>query len=109
MDHRELLGKEAQSKVTGFTGIITARADYLTGCVQYCVKPPVDADGKDQKSVWVDVDELEILDDGVSADFDQEVRDTVVVRDSFGDGFDAGSSYAKRTAGGPQADTPPDA
>ena len=72
MNPRELLGKEARSKVTGFYGIITARADYLTGCVQYCLQPSVDDDGKERKSKWVDESELEILDEGVAADFNQE-------------------------------------
>lgn len=34
------LGNEARDKITGFTGIVTSRAEYLTGCTQYGLTPP---------------------------------------------------------------------
>jgi hypothetical protein len=57
------LGQKAKDVVTGFTGTITARADYLTGCKQYCVTPRVKPDGEYPNGVWLDEDRIELLDD----------------------------------------------
>jgi len=50
------LKKVAADKITGFTGIITVRADYLTGPKRYCLecKHP---DGK-VSSEWFDEERL---------------------------------------------------
>lgn len=47
------LGLKARDKITGFEGVITGRAQYLTGCDQYVLVPPV-KDGQVQKSEWFD-------------------------------------------------------
>lgn len=39
------LGRKARDRITGFTGVITARIEYLTGCAQYGITP----EAKDQK------------------------------------------------------------
>ena len=36
---KENLGKIGTDKITGFTGVITGTASYLTGCDQYCIQP----------------------------------------------------------------------
>ncbi|EPN30018.1 hypothetical protein A245_46208, partial [Pseudomonas syringae pv. actinidiae ICMP 19096] len=33
------LGKKARDKISGFEGVITGRAQYLTGCDQYVLSP----------------------------------------------------------------------
>lgn len=38
-------GIEAKDAITGFSGVITARIDYITGCKQYLIQPPVNKDG----------------------------------------------------------------
>ena len=40
------IGDRYRDRVSGFAGIIVARIEYLDGCVQYELKPPVDKDGK---------------------------------------------------------------
>ncbi len=35
------MGEMAKDVVTGFTGIITARVEFLTGCNQYVLNPPM--------------------------------------------------------------------
>lgn len=62
------LGLEVKDKITGFTGIITARASYITGCDKYGVTPPVDKDGKVRDSEWFDDGRLEIIGKGVAVD-----------------------------------------
>jgi len=32
-----ILGNYVKDKITGFKGIVTARAEYLTGCIQFLV------------------------------------------------------------------------
>ena len=60
------LGKKVKDKVTGFTGIATSRIEYLNGCVQYCVKPKVDKDGKSRDGEWFDDAQLEVIGDGIA-------------------------------------------
>lgn len=40
--------------VSGFSGVVTGRSDYLTGCNMYFLKPRVDADGKVRDGIWFD-------------------------------------------------------
>lgn len=59
------LGSRLRDKVDGMTGIATARCLYLNGCVQYCIKPHVDKDGKNVDGMFVDEQQLELVDEGV--------------------------------------------
>jgi hypothetical protein len=59
------LGQKVRCTVTGFEGIATAECKYLNGCLQYCVKPKMGADGKMPDGVWLDVQQLEVVEDGV--------------------------------------------
>ena len=46
--------------VTGFEGVVTAYAEYFTGCEQFCVKPTkLDKDGKMYEGIWIDQDRLD--------------------------------------------------
>lgn len=68
------LGQKAKDKITGFQGTLTGRTQWLTGCDQYCLVPPVDKDGKVGDSVWFDEGRIEILGPGVSAEAVQADR-----------------------------------
>ncbi len=59
------LGVRAENIVTGFTGIVTSRVEYLNGCVQFCLAPPVDKDGKTVETEYVDIQQLKYVDDGI--------------------------------------------
>lgn len=48
------LGIKAKDIVTGFSGTVISRIEYLNGCVQYCIKPTVDKDGKMRDGEWFD-------------------------------------------------------
>lgn len=50
------LGDIAKDKITGFEGVITGKASYLTGCDQYCIQPKVkDGDsGNCPDAKWFD-------------------------------------------------------
>jgi hypothetical protein len=59
------LGQKVKDTVTGFTGIATSRIEYLNGCVQYCLKPKVDKDGKMQDGIWFDDAQLVVIGKGL--------------------------------------------
>ena len=56
-----LLGVKARDSVTNFEGTVTARVEYITGCVQYCITPGIDKDGKLRDSHYFDEDRLEVV------------------------------------------------
>lgn len=60
MKNNDLLGLTARDRITGFTGIITGVVDYVSGCRQGLVTPPVHADGKMPDSQWLDVQRLKV-------------------------------------------------
>jgi hypothetical protein len=62
------LGKLGKDKITGFTGIITGRCDYLYGCGQYGLNPEVDKDGKIREMAWFDIGRVEIIGEGIDPD-----------------------------------------
>jgi hypothetical protein len=62
----ENFGKKATDKVTGFTGIITAKALYMYGCSQYLLNPKVDKEGKLQEGEWFDEGRIKIIKDEIN-------------------------------------------
>lgn len=60
------LGKKGRDKITRFTGILTARCEFLTGCNRYCIQPQELKDGKPIDSIYFDEAQIEILSDGIS-------------------------------------------
>lgn len=60
------LGKKAKDKITGFTGIIIGRIQYLTGCNQYGLCPSVGKDGKTGDTQWFDEGRIIVTGKGVS-------------------------------------------
>lgn len=62
-----MLGKKVKDCVTGFEGIVTGKAEYLTGCEQYLVVPQTrNRDGELNDSKWFDVDRLQIIGEGIT-------------------------------------------
>lgn len=59
-------GKLAKDKVTGFTGIVTAKCKYMYGCTQFALSPYIDKDGKRIEGEWFDKGRIEILGPGVN-------------------------------------------
>lgn len=58
----ELLGLEAEDKVTGLKGILTGVSFDLYGCVQYVLQPPK-KDNKVPDSHWMDSNRLIVSDE----------------------------------------------
>lgn len=55
------LGQKAKDKITGYTGTLTGKCEYLTGCTQFLLQPPTDKDGKFVDARWFDEDRLELI------------------------------------------------
>lgn len=55
------LGVEAKDKITGFQGIITGHAEYLTGCDQYILQPKCEKQGAYPEANWFDEGRLELI------------------------------------------------
>ena len=55
------LGSKVRDIVTGFTGIVTSRAEHLTTCRRYWVQPEADKDGKTPDGQWVDEPTLMVV------------------------------------------------
>lgn len=56
------LGAILKDQITGFQGVVTARDDWLTGCVRYRLTPPgLDDSGKPLASDWVDEPQVEVV------------------------------------------------
>lgn len=56
------IGLLVQDAVTGFTGFVTGRVEYITGCHQALVQPACENPRIKIDSVWIDVDRLKVLD-----------------------------------------------
>lgn len=53
------LGQKAKDKITGFTGILTGHAEYISGCSQWLIVPPA-KDGDFKDGHWFDEQRIEI-------------------------------------------------
>lgn len=56
------LGVRVRDALSGFTGMTTSRVEYITGCKQYGIQPPVGEDGKMPDVIYLDEQRLEVLD-----------------------------------------------
>jgi hypothetical protein len=57
-----VLGRTVKDKITGFAGVVLGRCEYITGCNQVLVQPPLDRDGNWVESHWFDEDRVEPTD-----------------------------------------------
>jgi len=64
------LGSKVVDKVTKFTGIATARVEYINGCIQYCVVPEVSKDNKLLEGEYIDIQRLKVVGVGISIELE---------------------------------------
>lgn len=53
------MGDTVADSITGYSGVVTGRCEYITGCSQILVQPAV-KDGAWQDAKWLDVDRLTV-------------------------------------------------
>lgn len=58
-----ILGSTVTDRITGFKGVAVGHVEYLTGCNQTLVVPPVDAEGKLRDGQWYDDQRLQVSED----------------------------------------------
>lgn len=54
------IGDQVQDSITGFKGAVTGVTEYITGCKQYLVQPPLKK-GDFVEARWIDEDRLKVL------------------------------------------------
>lgn len=59
----EVLGKRVEDRVTGLSGVATSVCFDLYGCVQVCINPGLDKDGKSREQAWYDAARLLVKSD----------------------------------------------
>jgi hypothetical protein len=55
------LGSKVRDPITGFEGIVTARTEWLYGCVRVSVQAPELKDGKPIEEQWFDETRVEMI------------------------------------------------
>ncbi len=88
-DFRFVHGDTIEDIITGFKGIVTGRADYITGCNQYSVTGRVEKDGAKQEHGHMWLDENRVKLDGAIGrmalpTLDQDNEDPIRKRDDNG-------------------------
>lgn len=53
-----VMGQKVRDELTGYTGIVTGRAEYLTGCERVLVQPTFCKDGDLVEGAWIDIDRV---------------------------------------------------
>jgi len=61
MDFKIALGSKVKDNITGLTGIVTSRTEWLNGCKRYAVQPKINKDGKVPDVEWIDEDQLTVI------------------------------------------------
>lgn len=54
------LGMTVTDKITGFSGVVTGRCEYISGCHQVLIQPRVKDTGEFVDSRWMDEDRLTV-------------------------------------------------
>lgn len=72
------LGTTAKDKITGFSGMVVGRVEYISGCNQILLSPKVAKDGTLRGAEWFDEQRCDqvgktklILDNGATPGFDR--------------------------------------
>lgn len=57
------LGDKVIDQISGFTGTVISKVEYLNGCVQFCVLPKCDKDGKYVEGIYFDSQRLQVIEE----------------------------------------------
>lgn len=60
--HFRFLGFKVRDRITGFVGIGASVCFDVYGCIQTCISPPMNKEGKLDHGQWFDNNRLELLD-----------------------------------------------
>jgi hypothetical protein len=65
-EHEKFMGSRVKDRVTGATGVVSCVSYYLNGCVRMLIEPAVDKDGKRPDAFYVDVQQLDVVEENVA-------------------------------------------
>lgn len=57
-----VIGQKAKDKITGFSGVITGKVEYISGCAQFLLQPKCKKDGIKPAAEWIDEMRLSVVD-----------------------------------------------
>lgn len=55
------LGLTAKDKITGFTGILVAKCEFLHGVTKWCIQPKELVNGSPVKPIYYDEVQIEVI------------------------------------------------
>lgn len=56
------MGDKVRDNITGFIGVVIGKTQYITGCNQVLVQPPIkQEDGSFVEGRWIDEERLEVV------------------------------------------------
>ncbi len=88
------LNEKVRDTINGFKGVVTARTEYMYGCVRLLVEPDeLKADGDIRESQWIDEQRLESL-------------GMMPTRQDGAPWQERGDTVKRSRPGGPQKDAP---
>lgn len=61
-------GDEVIEKITGFKGVITGTAFYLTGCTQHLITAKCEKEGKEPIALWYDEGRLNFVKNSITSE-----------------------------------------
>lgn len=66
IESKIVLGCEAKDKITGFSGLVVAKIEYLFGCTQWGISPKVLIEGKIGDTIYFDEGRIDVIGKGIS-------------------------------------------
>lgn len=75
------IGSLARDKISGFTGIVGARTQWINGCRRVLIEPKsLKDDGSVLEGVWFDIQMVEVVSEDTGLIPDWEVKDPQQIR-----------------------------
>lgn len=59
------LGLKAKDKISGMSGILTAKCEFLTGCNRWCITPQELKDGRPIEGMYFDEAQIDVVGEGI--------------------------------------------
>jgi len=57
------MGAKVKDTLSGFTGVVIARSEHMTGCNQVFVLPESDKANEMKDGNWIDIERIELIED----------------------------------------------
>jgi len=68
------LGDRAKDSITGFQGIVTAKHEYLYGCIRFCITPEELKDGTPIEGQVFDQQQLQVIKNNMASEIKESIQ-----------------------------------